>query len=137
MKVRRGKTPLQPVGDSLRTATTDKGQMHSTIWDAESTKLSTKFTLRSHCRTSGGGSLGHEVEVPLAPSAGQAVRLGFFRNSGGTGHSVALGREYLELFCTQWDALSEWGKPRPDDSPDSPFSQMTSMADVEAEEIEL
>lgn len=85
MKVRRGKTPLEPRGESLRSATTDNGQMVSTICDAESTKarkrketeirdgdkehetddgilvsnlptrLSTKLTFRSHWRTRVGG----------------------------------------------------------------------------------
>lgn len=65
------------------------------------TKLSTKLTLRSHCRTSGGGSRGHEVDVPFDVAVGQAVRLGCFRSSGGTGHSVTLDATPLKLFRKQ------------------------------------
>jgi hypothetical protein len=80
MNVRRGRTPLLPI--SLRQTTEERGQIASTIWAEESgegllsegtyfrisyfglpTRLSTKVTFRSHCRTKEGG---HPVRV-LAP----------------------------------------------------------------------
>lgn len=105
------------------------------------TRLSTKEILRSHCRTSGGGSRGHAAAgaplVPLDVAVGQGVRLGCFRSSGGTGQSVTLEVQLLKPLREQCDAFSGWGKPRPEESPDSSFSQMTSTAVVEDEEIEL
>jgi hypothetical protein len=65
------------------------------------TRLSTKFTLRSHCRTSGGGSRGHDADVPFDVAVGQAVRLGCFRSSGGTEHSVTLDGTTLKPFRKQ------------------------------------
>jgi hypothetical protein len=45
MKVRSGSTALLP--SSLRHTTEERGQMASTIWVDESTRLSTKLTFRS------------------------------------------------------------------------------------------
>lgn len=95
MNVRRGKTALLP--SSLRHTTEDRGQIASTIWVEESaerakhwfsgsrgnschlpTRLSTKLTLRSDCRTRAGGQPPRAVRQPAA------VRLAFCRNSAGT-----------------------------------------------------
>lgn len=43
MKVRSGKTPLLPRVLSLRQATTESGQIVSTIWDAESSVIAVKI----------------------------------------------------------------------------------------------
>jgi hypothetical protein len=58
MNVRKGRTPFAPI--SFRQGTDERGQIASTIWVEESTRLSTKLTLRSHCRTNVGG---HPVRV--------------------------------------------------------------------------
>src|ERR1700712_3139431 len=111
MNVRRGRTVLLPI--SLRQGTDERGQIASTIWAEESggrviergylfedchflpTRLSTKVTFRSHCRTKEGG---HVVALDLR---------GCWRCSGqiSTAESLFLGQ--CMAMGSQEDSMSE------------------------------
>lgn len=86
---------------SARQGMDDNGQMASTICVDESTRLSTKLTLRSLWRVNAGGH--PDLEIVL-----EEVRLGFWRIAGGTSCEacdVCLGHAFAS--CTRSQESSE------------------------------
>lgn len=96
MKVRRGRTP-RPDTRSLAQVGTESGQITSTIWVAESTRLSTNLTVRSLWRTRAGGT---------RQLAAVGHLRGFWRISAGTGASIDL-KEGRELWLSHQREIRE------------------------------